>query len=180
MSRIAPVYGIRIEILGGDTVDAQDAVTVADDASADNAFGADPDTVLEEYAAGDQVERAFLVIVVTAEKQGPLRDADIVADLHLDQAVYPDVFADPNIIGDDDVPGVFDVDMRLNDYIVAYFGAEHFQQDHFQAIEMERRIKKHGIGEMPYNPFEPARPGIEMLVIVGIQLYRFFHNRLQM
>lgn len=73
-------------------------------------LGPHPDTILDHNRSYNEIESLFRVIVVTGAEIGPLGDTDIAADTDFVQRVEQDAFADPGVVADFEVPGIFDVD----------------------------------------------------------------------
>jgi hypothetical protein len=62
--------------------------------------------------------------VAPGQYHGPLRNADIIADRDRHQAVYPHIFANPNLVTNGKPPGIFDVYTGFDLHFVANFCAE--------------------------------------------------------
>ena len=75
-----------------------------------------PNPVFKGDVAHHQVEGGLFVVVVSAKKQGALREAAVAADCDLAEVVDPHVLADPAVVTDGQFPGVLDGDARFEDH----------------------------------------------------------------
>ena len=79
-------------------------------------FRSYPCSILNGDFTDHKVKSRFLVVVIATKQHSPLADADITANRHLSQIVYPHVFTDPCVVPDFQSPWVFYVYFRLNNY----------------------------------------------------------------
>ena len=86
-----------------------------------NCFGSDPYAIVKGNGLRDEVERGLLVIMITAEQQGTLRNAHMASDSDGVQVIDPDILANPYMITNNQPPRVFNGHMRLDNYAFANF-----------------------------------------------------------
>lgn len=121
---IALVDGPLVEVARRNAAEGQDAVGAAGDAGSNGGFGPNPNPIFQGDCACDEVKRGFLVVVIAAEQQRALRNANMIADAHLGEVVNPNLFADPHVASYGELPRIFDGDPRLDDDALSDFGSE--------------------------------------------------------
>lgn len=90
-----------------------------------------------------------------------MRDAGVVADLYEGEGVEPGVLADPRVVADLQVPGVFDVDGGFEHHPLSYSRAEQAEDDFFGSGRgIERVLEEEGVDEMPECAGQEAAAGV--------------------
>ena len=105
-----------LQVLCRHTTHGQHAVRATGDPRGDARLGTDPDAVFQHNGPCDEVERGFLVVVVAAEEQGALGNANMRPDGDLIQIVNPHLLADPAVVADGEFPRVLDGHTGLDDH----------------------------------------------------------------
>lgn len=135
LCRITGINAVGLGIACQDAPNRQHRVAPHRDAWADNSMGPHPDTILDSYGFCDQSERGALVIVITCQQIGTLRDAYVAADLDLHQVVDPYAFTDPAVFPDCQAPRMFDIAPWLDDDATTDSCTEEPQYQPFESIK---------------------------------------------
>ena len=73
--------------------------------------------------------------MISRAEVGALRDAHVAADRDRDKVIDPDIFANPSVVADDEVPRVFHLNAGFDLDTMANLGAKGTEKDAAEAGE---------------------------------------------
>ena len=144
------------EISSRNTPHGKHTVRTAGHARAYTCPRTNPNPVLKGDVADHQVKGGLLVIVVSAKKQGALREAAVVAEGDLTEVVNPHVLTDPAVITYCKFPRVLDGDARFEDHSAPDGRTKKAQEGAFEGTgPREPSLKEQARDEDPQYAHEP-------------------------
>lgn len=122
--------------------EGDDGVLGDGDAGSDFDMGADPGAVFDGYGFDHEGHDGIGPVVIAGAEVGALGDADVGADGDGDEVVDPGAFAEPDVVADGELPGVFDMDAGLDLESFAYGGAEAAEDAGFESVGDEDGVEQ--------------------------------------
>ena len=162
------MYSPGFKVSSRDTPHGKHTVRTARHTRTHTGTRANPNPVFKRDVAHHQVEGGFLVVVVSAKKQGALREAAVVAEGDLTEVVDPHVLADPAVVTDDQFPGVLDGDARFEDHAAPDVRTEKAQEGAFEGARPgEPGLEEQAGDDDPQDTHEPrARIVVRVVELV--------------
>src|SRR5882724_38197 len=146
-----------------------------DDTGAYQGLRADPYAIFQDYFFYDEVEARPGIIVIPRQQHRALGEANIFPYFDGSQIVDPYFFADPRMIADGQLPGIFDIDPRLEHYAIAKPGAEAPQEEPLcPRARVEGVDEKDPVHKIPQDLLQPGSPDLSLVPIIIITTIRYF------
>ena len=134
----------------------------AGDTAEHDGLGADPYSVVEINGVGQEIECRAGMVVSARQDETTLGNRDIRANDDSRQIVYPDFLADPGMITDAELPGVFDIDCWLYDHSFTDLCTKSPQQRHFNGRQdIEWVFEENDIRKIPCDLHNDRRADFE-------------------
>lgn len=164
--RISLVNGVGLQRFGGHRTYCQYRMTGTIDSRTNYSLCSNPYPVGKINFSCQQVKTFFSVIMVPGQQHRPLRKADIIAQLYLNQVVNPDLFSYPAMVANSEQPWVLNIHCRFNYHSLAYLCTEKSQYKNLKTAEGIHRIQEEQqVAEIPEQLFQFSGTGPVPLIL---------------